>query len=105
MVCELAQSVRAQAPAEALTTSRLNLTLEQRHVIKEVFKDMKIAPSATAAVSIGEVIPDDIPLLLPPSDAMRKVPQVRAHRFVYTTERILIVDPKNKKIDEIIELD
>ena len=105
MVYQFAPSVRAQAPAETLTKSRLNLTLEQRHVIKEVFKDMKIAPSATAAVSIGEVIPDDIPLLLPPSDAMRKVPQVRAHRFVYTTERILIVDPKNKKIDEIIELD
>jgi hypothetical protein len=36
---------------------------------------------------------------------MRKVPQVTAHRFVYTKERILIVDPKDKKIAEIIELD
>jgi hypothetical protein len=105
MVYQFAPSVRAQAPEEALTTSRLNLTMEQRHVIKETIKDMKVAPSATAAISIGEVIPDDIPLLLPPDDAMRKVPQVRAHRFVYTTERILIVDPKNKKIDAIIELD
>ena len=88
IVYQFAPAVRAQTPEEALTTSRLNLTLEQRHVLKEFIKDMKVVPSATAAVSIGEVIPDDIPLLLPPSDATRKVPQIRAHRFVYTTERI-----------------
>jgi hypothetical protein len=39
-----------------------------------------------------------------PNDVGRKVPQVRTHRFVYTAERILIVDPKDNKIAEVVEL-
>jgi len=39
-----------------------------------------------------------------PSDIGRKVPQIRAHRFMYTAESILIVDPKDNKVAEVIEL-
>ena len=33
-----------------------------------------------------------------------KVPQIKAHRFMYTADRILIVDPKDNKVAEVIEL-
>jgi hypothetical protein len=39
-----------------------------------------------------------------PADVGQKVPQIKAHRFVYTAERILIVDPKDNKVAEVIEL-
>ena len=102
---EPAAHAQAPAPDETLTRSRLNLTLEQRHVIKELIKDMRIAPSATSVHSIGDAVSGDAALRLMPDEVMRKVPHVRAHRFVYTRERILIVDPKDNRIDEIIEVD
>ena len=40
-----------------------------------------------------------------PSDVGRKVPQVKAHRFLYTAERILIVDPKDNRVAEVVELE
>jgi Protein of unknown function (DUF1236) len=102
----LAAAALAQAPApdESAATPRLNLTLEQRHVIKEVVKDMKIAPAATSVRSVGDAIPADAALQAMPSDISRKVPQVRTHRFLVTAERILIVDPKDNKVAEVIEL-
>ena len=101
-----AQSVAQQSPAQdEITTPRLNLTLEQRHVIKELIKDLKIEPAATPARSgVGETVPQDANLQPMPSDIGRKVPQIRAHRFMYTAESILIVDPKDNKVAEVIEL-
>jgi len=100
------QSVAQQSPAQdEITTPRLNLTLEQRHVIKELIKDLKIEPGATPARSgVGETVPQDANLQPMPSDIGRKVPQIKAHRLLYTADSILIVDPKDNKVAEVIEL-
>ena len=96
----------AQAPTrdDPVETPRLNLTLEQKHVIKEVIKDMKVEPAPTSARSIGDPVAADATLQPMPSDIGRKVPQVRTHRFVYTADRILIIDPKDNKVAEVVEL-
>jgi hypothetical protein len=97
----------AQAPPardDAIEMPRLNLTLEQKHVIKEVIKDMKVEPAPTSARSIGDAIASDTAPQPMPSDIGRKVPQVRTHTFVYTADRILIVDPKDNKVAEVVEL-
>jgi Na+-transporting NADH:ubiquinone oxidoreductase subunit NqrC len=101
----VATAAWAQAPIqqETAASSRLNLTLEQEHVIKEWIKDLKIEPSADAAKSVGDVVAAEAPRPMP-ADVGQKVPQVKAHRFVYTAERILIVDPKDNKVAEVIEL-
>jgi hypothetical protein len=99
-------AAHAQEPArdDAVEMPRLNLTLEQKHVIKEIIKDMNIEPAAISARSIGEAVAPEAALQPMPNDVSRKVPQVRTHRFVYTAERILIVDPKDNKIAEVVEL-
>jgi hypothetical protein len=92
------------AQGEVVTT-RLNLTLEQRHVIKEWIKDMKIEPAAAPARSeVGEAVPQDAKLQAMPTEIGRKVPQIKAHQFLYTADSILIVDPKDHKVAEIIDL-
>ena len=103
----LAALAHAQGPTQDGTVAapRLNLTLEQRHVIKELIKDMKIEPAATSARSIGDAIPRDAAVQEMPSDVGRKVPQVKAHGFLYTAERILIVDPKDNRVAEVVELE
>ena len=90
------QDVLAPAP-------KLNLTLEQRHTIKEFVKDMK-ADAADVQAAIGEPIPPGINPRPMPSDVGQKVPQVKAHRFFLTAQQIVIVDPKDNKVADVIKL-
>jgi hypothetical protein len=88
-----------------IATPRLNLTLEQRHVIRELIKDMKIEPAATSVRSaVGDTVSPDANLQPMPSEIGQRIPQIKAHRLMYTAERILIVDPKDNKVAEVIEL-
>jgi hypothetical protein len=90
------QDVLAPAP-------KLNLTLEQRHTIKEFVKDMK-ADAADVQATIGEPIPPGITPRPMPSDVGQKVPQVKTHRFFLTAQQIVIVDPKDNKVADVIKL-
>ena len=93
------------AQGEVATMPRLNLTLEQKHVIRELIKDMKIEPAATSVGSaVGDTVSPDANLQPMPSEIGKRVPQIKAHRLMYTAERILIVDPKDNKVAEVIEL-
>ena len=93
-------------PQEPVTTShKLNLTLEQRYVIKEIVKDMKTESArAEFAPAVGDPIPATVKLQPMPADILRKVPQVKTHMFFITDEQIVIVDPKDNKVAEIIKL-
>jgi hypothetical protein len=96
-----------QAPPqqELAPTPKLNLTLEQRHTIREFIKDMKAdAGSADVQAAVGEPIPQGISPRPMPIAVGQKVPQVRAHRFFLTAEQIVIVDPKDNKVAEVIKL-
>lgn len=90
------QDVLAPAP-------KLNLTLEQRHTIRELVKDMK-ADAADVQATIGEPIPQGVNPRPMPSDVGQKVPQVKAHRFFLTAQQIVIVDPKDNKVADVIKL-
>ena len=90
------QDVLAPAP-------KLNLTLEQRHTIREFIKDMK-ADAADVQAAIGEPIPPGINPRPMPSDVGQKVPQIKAHRFFLTAQQIVIVDPKDNKVADVIKL-
>jgi hypothetical protein len=100
-------AAHAQGPTrdDAVEMPRLNLTLEHKHVIKEVIKDMKVEPARTSANSVGDTVSPETAVQDMPSDIGRKVPHIRTHRFVYTAERILIIDPKDNKVAEVVELD
>lgn len=82
---------------------KLNLTLEQRHTIKEFIKDMK-ADAADVQAAIGEPVPPGINPRPMPSDVGQKVPQVKTHRFFLTAQQIVIVDPKDNKVADVIKL-
>ena len=99
--------IHAQAPAQepAVITPKLNLTLEQRHVIKEFIKDIKTEPApAEVAPAIGDSIPQNVHLQAMPNDVGQKVPQVKTHRFFIAGGQIVIVDPKDNKVAEVIKL-
>src|SRR5215813_5540970 len=100
-----AQNAPQQGPSQDVLAPapKLNLTLEQRHTIKELVKDMK-ADAANVQAAIGEPIPPCINPRPMPSDVSQKVPQVKSHRFFLTAQQIVIVDPKDNKVADVIKL-
>ena len=97
------------APAQSQQTAEsVNLTMEQRHVIKElIVKDMKIAPPAEQAAKVptkvGDVVPSGIPLQPMPVEVSAKVPQLKAHSFIVRDGKVVIVDPKDNRVAALVE--
>jgi uncharacterized protein DUF1236 len=100
-------SMHAQTPSQepAAVSPKLNLTLEQRHVIREIIKDMKTEPApAEVRAAVGDQVPQNINLQPMPGDVAQKVPQVKTHRFFVAGGQIVIVDPKDNMVAEVIKL-
>ena len=109
-VLTLALPVEAQVPSTAPVVKpadTVNLTMEQRHVIKEIIiKDMKIAepPDPTKIpIQVGDTIPSGIPLQPMPVEVAAKIPQLKAHSFIVKDDKVIIVDPKDNKIAALVE--
>ena len=113
-VLTLVLPVEAQVPADTPSTApvmkaadTVNLTMEQRHVIKEIIiKDMKIAEPADQAkvpTQVGEVVPAGIPLQPMPVEVSAKIPQLKAHSFLVKNDKVIIIDPKDNKVAALIE--
>jgi hypothetical protein len=96
--------IAPQQPGDVLApTPKLNLTLEQRHTIRELVKDMK-ADAAEVKAEVGDPIPQGMTPHPMPSEVSQKVPQVKSHRFILTEQQIVIVDPKDNKVADVIKL-
>jgi len=106
MISCIILNIRAETPAQELTTAppKLNLTLEQRYIIKEIIKDMKIERAPAKVLTVGDQIPHNIRLQPIPSDVAQKAPQIKTHKFFVAGKQIIIVDPRDNKVSEIIGL-
>jgi hypothetical protein len=89
---------------ELAPTSKLNLTHEQRYTIKEFIKDMKGEAVSEVKATVGDPIPPGVTPRPMPADVAQKVPQVKSHRFFVTADEIVIVDPKDNKVADVIKL-
>jgi hypothetical protein len=99
-----AAQVTPRQPEDVLAPApKLNLTLEQRHTIREFVKDMK-ADADDVKTEIGDPVPQGITPRPMPTDVAQKVPQVKSHRFFLTAQQIVIVDPKDNKVADVIKL-
>jgi hypothetical protein len=107
MLCCVNSQLFAQAPSQepAVVSAKVNLTLEQRHVIKEFIKDMKTAPApAEVAPAVGDAVGQNVTLQPMPNELGQKVPQVKTHRFFIAAAQMFIVDPKDNTVVEVIKL-
>jgi len=115
LVLPVEAQVPAPGPAGAPSTApalkpadTVNLTMEQRHVIKEIIiKDMKITEPADQATKIptqvGETVPSGIPLQPMPVEVSAKVPQLKGHSFLVKNDKVVVIDPKDNKVAALIE--
>jgi hypothetical protein len=120
-VLTLALPVEAQVPASPSTTpvtpsttpvmkpaDTVNLTMEQRHVIKEIIlKDLKITEPADQAAKVptevGQAVPAGIPLQPMPVEVAVKVPQIKGHSFLVKGDKVVVIDPKDNKVAALID--
>jgi hypothetical protein len=101
---ELATIPLADAQTAPATTPSANLTVQQRHIIKEIVKDLKLpAVNADVQLQAGVKVPADVSLTPMPPLVVQKVPQVQSHQFFVKDERIALVNPKDRTITEVID--
>ena len=83
----------------------VNLTMEQRHIIKEIIlKDLKTAPqAANAPLTVGATVPSGIPMQPIPVEVSAKIPQLKTHSFLVKDNKVIIVDPKDNKVAALVE--
>ena len=101
----LAEAQTMTDPPTASRMPRVNLTAEQRHIIKEiVLKDLTVPKTtATAPISIGSAVPDSVDLRSFPPEIGQKVPQIKTHQFFVKDDSIIIVTTKDRTIAEVVE--
>jgi uncharacterized protein DUF1236 len=96
-----AQGRQAQGPS---ATRTVKITLEQRHVIRELVRELKVNPSKEdLKIGEGDEVPGSVELQPVPPLIGQKVPQIKAHRLYVTARQILLVDPQDKRVVEVIE--
>ena len=93
---------RAGTAWSETAASRLNLSLEQAHVVKELVKDLKIEPGNNSVLWAGERLPDNVTMIPMPDEIGRRISQIKSHLLSVGTKQIWIVDPKDHTVVETI---
>jgi hypothetical protein len=89
-----------EAPAQA----KINLTLQQKYVIREIIKDAAVEPvQSKQDLSIGAEVSTSVKLQAIPAEIADKVPQIKSHMFFIADKKIVLVEPGKRKIDEVID--
>jgi hypothetical protein len=95
----------AEKPAIAPALRTINLTQEQRFIIKENVKDLKLTKAqANATETIGDRVPDDIELHSMPPEIGNKVPRAKSHSFFVKDgdNAIVLVSPSDRRVADVI---
>jgi Protein of unknown function (DUF1236) len=98
-----------QAPAPkdepVLSSERtVNLTEENRYIIREiVLKDPDIRRETGTRAVIGDPSPPGIAMQAFPTDVSQKVPALKSYKFFVMDGSVVIVDPKNNKVADIVK--
>ena len=102
------EALRAQdvsKPAILPQPRTINLTQEQRFIIKENVKDLGLSKARKdAPETIGDPVPQDIGLHSLPPEVATKVPQARSHLF-FTKDgdnAIVLVSPNDRRVADVI---
>jgi hypothetical protein len=97
----------AQLPTDppVITKRSVNLNEEDRHTIREiVLKDRKVQKTPeNTKIAIGEAVPQGVSLQPMPDDVTRKVPQLKNNTYFVMGEEVVIVEPKDNTVAEIVK--
>ena len=82
----------------------IKLNAEQTHIIKEiVLKEHDFPKSESADFKIGDAPPADVKLESFPDLVGEKVSAVKSYKFFLSGQNIVVVNPRDNKIAEVID--
>ena len=92
-------------PVIAPAPRTVNLTAEQRFIIKEiVYKDLNVPRArAGAPESIGDSVPPNVELHDMTAELAKKVPAAKSHKFYVTADAIVLVSPSDRRVADVIK--
>ena len=89
------------AGGQVLADSYIEVSPEQTVQIKEYVVKQKVHPISTHEhIVMGSTIPEDVELSAVPSDWG---PSLSTYRYVYSSDHVVLVEPKSRKVVRIIE--
>jgi hypothetical protein len=98
-------SALAQVEPPVSSSRTVKLTEQDRHTIREIIlSDTKFekAPDSIK-VAIGEAVPQSVHQQPMPADVTRKVPQIKNNTFFVKGDEIVIVEPKDNTVADIVK--
>ena len=102
---EVLRAQDVNKPAIPPQPRTINLTQEQRFIIRENIKDLALSKaSKDAPETIGDPVPPNIVLHALPSEVGVKVSQVRSHMFFIKDgdNAIVLVSPNDRRVADVI---
>ena len=95
--CAVAQTTVTTGAAR----STVQIEPETRTKIRTYVTQHKVAPIATRErITVGATVPGDVELVAVPSEWG---PSLTKYRYVYSNNRVMLVDPGNRTVVEEIE--
>jgi hypothetical protein len=92
------------ATAAYAQSASIKLTAEDTHTIKEiVLKESNFPKTAAADYKVGDQAPASVTLQTFPQLVAEKISAAKSHKFFLSGDKVVVVDPKDNKIAEIIE--
>jgi hypothetical protein len=82
----------------------LGLTSDQAHTIFQDINKLNVKETAPAGfdAKVGAAVPGSISLHALPSDVASKVPSVKPYDYAMLQGKVLLIDPKDKKVVDIV---
>jgi hypothetical protein len=86
-------------------TAQIQLDAAQRAAIVTAVRDVRIAPPGHSFnISVGAQLPPSIELNYLPVAALSQAPEARALKYTLVQNQIVLVDPTNMRIVDVIRL-
>lgn len=97
-------STSASTTSNTTTNAVANLNTDQRSEVTRSFSSANVntVSNVNFDVSVGTTITEEVRLAPLPAEVVRIVPQYRGYQYVVVRDEIVIVEPRTKKIVEVI---
>jgi len=86
--------------SQAFSETFVEVSPEQRVQIKEYVVKQKINPIRVETFTVGSTLPADVELQVLPENFG---PTVSTYRYVYTSDRVVLVEPSSRRVVQIID--
>jgi len=80
------------------------MSTQQRQRIRAVILEQRVPPATVSGtLAVGATLPADVELHPVPPALVTDVPSIRNYQYVYSNDRIMLIEPSSRRIVQIID--